>query len=50
MPDDSIRSLARIYATLVKTHGAEVALQALPEDVYWLLYTHFANVVKEDQK
>lgn len=50
MSDDSIRNLARIFATIVKEHGVEEALQALPEDVYWKLYTHFANVVQEDKK
>jgi len=41
---DTLQNLARIFATIVKEHGVEEALAALPEDVYWKLYTHFAEI------
>ena len=41
---DTLQNLARIFATIVKEHGVETALAALPEDVYWKLYTHFAEI------
>ena len=44
MPNEKLDDLARIFATIVKEHGVEEALAALPEDVYWKLYTHFAEI------
>jgi len=44
MNDKVLQELARVFATIIKEHGVETALAALPEDVYWKLYTHFAEI------
>ena len=50
MPEDKIRDLARIFATIVKEHGVANALAALPEETYFQLYLHFMGVQKDNSQ
>ena len=42
MPDDKIQDLARIFTELVRTHGVEVVVMKLPDDVWMMLLKYFA--------
>ena len=50
MSPDKISDLARIFATIVKEHGVEVALMALPLDVQKMIYHYFYNGIQAENK
>ena len=50
MSDDKIRDLGRIFAELVRAHGASAVLETLPQETYWALYLHFQEVQRAVNK
>ena len=50
MPSDPVQDAVRLAVVVIQVHGIEEFIKYLPEDVYFKLYAHFANVVQEDKK
>ena len=49
MLNDPLPKLVLIFATIVRQHGVEEALIALPLDVQQMIYHYFFNGIQQDK-